>query len=135
MKNIWFILFIIGIGTAALIYFTRVPEIKPTLEEAQKNGTLIARYWLDQAIEDNSAGMKQASIGSASNQVDIILKEIHKVEQSRKLEFSEYSLLTMGGGGALKAMLSGAESVILMQMTLIMKEKEGKWYVSSVSID
>lgn len=131
----WLILFFIAVATAAFIYFTRAPEIEPSLEEAQKNGTMIARYWLDQAIKDNVENMKLASQGGAANQAEAILEKIHETEKSRKVEFSEYNLFSMGGGGALKAVLSGEESVVLMQMTLIMKEKDGKWYVSSVSMD
>ena len=131
----WLILFIVAVATVAFIYFTRVPEMEPSLEDAQKNGALIARYWLDQAIKDNVANMKLASFGGASKQAEAILEEIHKTEKTRKVEFTEYNLFPMGGGGALKAILSGEESVILMHMTLIMKEKDEKWYVSSVSMD
>jgi hypothetical protein len=79
--------------------------------------------------------MKQASLGSAVSQAEAILEHIHKMEESRKVEFSEYTLFSMGGGGALKAVLSGDGPVILMQMTMIIKERDGKWHVSGVSLD
>jgi len=137
MKGFWGILVLVALATAAFIYLTRPPKIEEkSLEESQTDGRLIARYWLDQAKKDQLDNMKKACVDSAMNQSELILKEIQKAEIALGLPFTEYALFTMGGGGALKAVLSGEEdgrSGILMQITLIMTEKEGKWYVSKIT--
>ena len=134
MKLIWVIL-IVALAPAAMIYLTRPPKLEFTLEEAQKNGTTIARYWLDQAKVDNLANMKAACTGSAVNQSERMLNEIHKSEKFAGIEFGDYSIFSMGGGGALKAILTGAEAGVVMQMILFMKEEDGKWWVTRITTD
>jgi len=138
MKTLIYLVLIVAVATVAFIYLTRTPEVEFTLEEAQKDGTKIARYWLDEAKKGNLANMKAASNGSAERQSENILKEIQTTETSMGADFNQYVLFSMGGGGALKAILSGGpegDSSILMNLTMIMKEKDGKWCVSSVTIE
>jgi len=135
MKGFWWILLLVAVATAAFIYLTRPPRIEEkSLEESQTDGRLIARYWLDQAKKDNIDNMKKACTGVAVNQSDPILAEIRKKEKTLGMEFADYSLLSMGGGGALKAILTGGEgSGIIVQLTLIMSEQDGKWSVSRIT--
>ena len=134
MKTIIFVVVIIALATLAYIYLTQPPNLESTLEEARESGTLIARYWLDQAKQDNLENMKKASSGAALNQTSGMLETIHQAERSAGEEFTDYSLFSMGGGGALKAVLA-SDSGVLMQMTLMMKEKDGKWCVVRISGD
>ena len=136
MKGFWWILFLVAVATAAFIYLTRAPRIdEKSLEESEQNGTLIARYWLDQAKKDNLENMKKACVDAAIKQSDMILELIHKAETAHG-DFKDYTLFSMGGGGALKAILSGGEgSGILMQLTLNIREEQGKWRVFLITAD
>jgi len=137
MKGFWWILFLVAVATAAFIYLTRPPKIvEKSLEESQTDGRLIARYWLDQAKKDQIQNMKSACIGSAKNQSDTILAEIHKAETSHGFEFADYTLFSLGGGGALRAVLIGPEgSGVLLQLNLSMREENGKWWVFQITTD
>jgi len=136
MKGMFWVVVIIAAATFGFIYLTRPPKLGLDLEKSQESATLIARYWLDQAKDDNVVGMKEASTGTALKQCDNMLKEIQKAENFAGCQFSDYSLFSMGGGGSLKAVLTGGEGEgVLMQMTMTMREEEGKWFVSRLTTD
>ena len=135
MKGIVYILIFGLIGF--LFYNFAIKEESPEekMSKAQTTGRGVIKFWTDQAVIDNSSFMKSVCKKGAVGQSVNALEAMHEVEERRGGQYDKCLLRSMGGGGALKAVFAGDDSLSPLQMTISAEEIDGKWWVTRISVD
>jgi hypothetical protein len=135
MQKLVVYLVIIAAIAAAWVMFKRPVDPLRAQAKAQISGNKVIEYWLDCAMADQLTEMNAVSFGVAKGQAQGMLDLIHENEGRNGEQFDGYHLMGMGGGGAVKAILSAGGEAILMQMTIRAQEKEGKFWVVQATPD
>jgi hypothetical protein len=135
MKRILALLVIVIFGYLAYQHFSKPLDPAQQIEKAQRTANGVTRFWLEQAKLDNAHYMEAVCDSTAKRQSNLMLEAIHEVERDRGGEYDDYFLRSMGGGGGLKAILSGKEAGIMMHMTIIVKKINDKWWIIQVTRD
>lgn len=84
-------------------------------------------------LVDNTQYMTAICDDTAKTSSESIREEIRAIEQQNGGTFDDSPFIrSMGGGGAVKVILSG-DDVGKFSMTVIVNETDGKWWITSIS--
>ena len=126
-------LFFFTIAVVAVLFawshFSKPADPAVVRAKAQMHSNKVLDYWIEAARDDRVEDMRLVSkdrgVGHAAN----ILEQIHEAEAFAKAEFDDYATFGMGGGGAVKALLSAPDVGVLMPITIRVAESDGKWWI------
>jgi hypothetical protein len=135
MKKILILLVIAILAFLAYRYFSKPLDPAKQIQKAQQSAFGVVRFWLDQAKQDNAQLMAAVCDTSAKGQSNLMLEAIHEAERERGNGYKDYFVRSMGGGGGIKAILSGEDGGIMMSMTIIVREIDDKWWIIQLTKD
>ena len=134
MKGLLILIVIIVIGIVGWKYFKQPPNPQETRATAQASADKTATYWLDAAVAGRVADMDSVSIKGAQGRAQNILDQIRLEAEKARGTFDSYDTFSMGGGGALKAVLSSSQGGgILMHLTIRVEQQDGKYWIAGVT--
>jgi len=132
MKKLLILIFLLIAGFIAYKRFTQPPDPAKEREKAQKYVNAVARYWLKCAKADRLSDMQAVCEEAAKGQSAGVLEEIHDVEAQVGEDFKDFLLNTMGATGAYMALLRAEDAGVIMRLTILVKKREEKYWITSV---
>lgn len=126
---------VVILGFLAYRHFTQPQDPAKQIQKAQQSDFGVVRFWLNQAKQDNAQLMAAVCDTSAKSQSNLTLEAIHKEERERGNQYKDYFVRSMGGGGGIKAILSGEDGGIMMSLTIIVREIDDKWWIIQLTRD
>ena len=131
-KLLVFLLLIVGVAVA-WVYFTRPPDPVKERAKAQRYLNSVANYWLKCAREDRLEDMQAVCLEGAQGQSEMVLLEIHELEDQIGEEYKDFHLTSMGAKGAYMALLSAEDAGMILRLTMLIEKQGEKYWIASVA--
>lgn len=133
MKFIFFCILVIA-GFCTWHYFANPDPVKKRAK-VQKSNWRTVDYYFYAARDDRLQDMEAVSSGGLKGNNQNVLDEIHDVEKAMGVELADHNSMGMGGGGGVKVMLMDENSGLMMSLTVIVKEIDGKKWIVDATPD
>lgn len=132
MKRLLAIIVLIAAGVLGWQYSTKPPDPNVQRAEAQQGGNKLIEFFLEMAKEDRLVDMLAVTEESRHGEVSQFMSELTDTEDVMEETLQEWNIMGMGGGGAVKVLMLG-ENSLLMTPQIRVEETDGTWWVVSVT--
>lgn len=129
------LIIIIVVGIFVYMHFSQPPNPADVRAKAQSTAYDVVNYWLESAKNKQLSDMQAVSDENAVEDAKRVLDEIAEIENKKNAIYDNFAIFTMGTPNAYRAVLSAKGDGIIMQLTVLTKEKDGKFWVVDVTIE
>jgi hypothetical protein len=135
MKGLIVIIILVIAGFFIYQQISQPPDPLEVREKAQQTEKGMVQYLLNSMSLKRDADALAVSDDNATGQVKSAMRALEEEEKQLHTQCDDYVFFTMGAAGSYKAIFSSKDSGVLLKVTLIVKEKNGKYFVTHISQD